>query len=399
MPTLSASRLPRTVWVLGLVSLFMDMSSEFIHAILPIYLTTTLGLSVLMVGMVEGIAEATASFMKVFSGALSDRFHNRKGLLLSGYGLAALTKPVFPLANTALEVVAARFVDRIGKGIRGAPRDALVADVTPPGQLNTAYGLRQSLDTVGAFIGPLLAMLMLYFYAHDLRTVMWMAVIPALICVGLIVWGVREPVQPAEQKSKPRLQWQEIRHLPTGYWLLLGLTAVVTLARMTDALLVLRAQENGLQLVWIPLVLVVYSAMYALSAWPTGLLAERFGQRGLLLAGMLCLALSQGLLAAAATPGPLFWSAILLWGLHMGLTQGLLAARVAQLAPQTLRGTSFGLFHLTTGLMQLLAGAGFGWLWIAFSASTAFQVAALVSVVSLPVLWVALAPNRSQLQP
>lgn len=387
-------RLPRTVWMLGLVSLFMDMSSEFIHAVLPVYLTTTLGLSVLAVGIVEGIAEATASIMKVFSGVISDRFRKRKALVLTGYGLAALTKPVFPLANTALEVVTARFVDRIGKGIRGAPRDALMADVTPPALLNTAYGIRQSLDTMGAFAGPLLAMLMLYWYSHDLRLVMWVAVIPALACVGLILWGVREPDGIGEGNSKPRLHWRDARKLPFAYWLLLVLTAVVTLARMTDALLVLRAQENGLQLVWVPLVLVVYSAVYAVSVWPVGVLAERIGQRGLLLAGMACLAISQWLLAEAATTGALFWLGIILWGLHMGLTQGLLSARVAQLAPGELRGTSFGLFHLTTGVMQLLAGAGFGWLWVTFSAGMAFQIAAVVSLASLPLLWMALSPQE-----
>ncbi|EIJ32925.1 MFS transporter [Thiothrix nivea] len=387
-------RLPRTVWMLGLVSLFMDMSSEFIHAVLPVYLTTTLGLSVLAVGIVEGIAEATASIMKVFSGVISDRFRKRKALVLTGYGLAALTKPVFPLANTALEVVTARFVDRIGKGIRGAPRDALMADVTPPALLNTAYGIRQSLDTVGAFAGPLLAMLMLYWYSHDLRLVMWVAVIPALACVGLILWGVREPDGIGEGNSKPRLHWRDARKLPFTYWLLLVLTGVVTLARMTDALLVLRAQENGLQLVWIPLVLVVYSAVYAVSVWPVGVLAERIGQRGLLLVGMACLAISQWSLAEAATTGALFWLGISLWGLHMGLTQGLLAARVAQLAPGELRGTSFGLFHLTIGVMQLLAGVGFGWLWVAFSAGTAFQVAAVVSLASLPLLWMAWSPQE-----
>jgi MFS family permease len=375
--------------MLGLVSLFMDMSSEFIHAVLPVYLTTTLGLSVLTVGIVEGIAEATASIMKVFSGVISDRFHKRKSLVLVGYGLAALTKPIFPLANSALEVVAARFIDRIGKGIRGAPRDALVADVTPPGLLNAAYGVRQSMDTVGAFAGPLLAMLMLYGYSHDLRLVMWVAVVPAMVCVGLILWGVQEPDGAGEGKSKPHLYWRDTRQLPPAYWLLLVLTAVVTLARMTDALLVLRAQENGLQLVWIPLVLVVYSVVYALSVWPVGVLTGRVGQRGLLLAGMLCLMLSQWLLASVPNAGLLFWLGIMLWGLHMGLTQGLLAAWVAQLAPAHLRGTSFGLFHLTIGAMQLLAGAGFGWLWVAHSAGTAFQTAALVSLLSLPLLWVA----------
>ncbi|MCB1621459.1 MAG: MFS transporter [Thiothrix sp.] len=379
--------LPQTVWVLGLVSLFMDMSSEFIHALLPIYLTTTLGLSVLAVGFVEGIAEATASFMKVFSGVVSDRVRRRKPLLLAGYGLAALTKPVFPLAGTAFEVVGARFVDRIGKGIRGAPRDAMVADVTLPAQRNAAYGLRQSLDTVGAFSGPLLAMLMLLFWSHDLRLVLWVAVIPALICVALIVFCVRETPDPQALKTRPRLHWGEIRHLPPAFGSLLVVTALVTLARMTEALLVLRAQENGLGLVWIPLVLVVFSAAYALSAYPAGLLGDRLGTRGLLLTGLLVLGLAQGLLAQATTASAVFWCGILLWGLHMGLTQGLLAAQVARLAPAALRGTSFGMFHLVTGLMQLVAGIGFGWLWVRYSASTAFLTGMGLALVSMMLVW------------
>jgi MFS family permease len=376
-------KLPRTVWMLGLVSLFMDMSSEFIHAVLPVYLTTTLGLSVFTVGIVEGIAEATASIMKVFSGVVSDHFRQRKALMLTGYGLAALTKPIFPLANNVTEVVMARFIDRIGKGIRGAPRDALMADVTPKPLLNVAYGLRQALDTVGAVAGPLLAMLMLYGYSHNLRLVMWVAVIPALVCVALIWWGVEEPEKPLAPGRKPALHWQDARKLPVAYWLLLLLVAVFTLARMTDALLVLRAQANGLALVWIPLVLLVYSLIYALSAYPAGVLVSRFGKKNLLLAGMLALALAQFVLATSHSTGMLFWLGIVLWGLHMGLTQGLLSAWVAQLAPSELRGTSFGLFHLVTGVMQLLAGAGFGWLWVIYSPQLAFTVAMTISLLSM----------------
>ena len=379
-------QLPRTVWILGLVSLFMDMSSEFIHAVLPVYLTTTLGLSVLSVGIIEGIAEATASIMKVFSGFISDHFQHRRTLILMGYGLGALTKPIFPLANSALDVVLARFIDRIGKGIRGAPRDALVADVTPPHLLNTAYGLRQSLDTVGAFAGPLLAMLMLYFYSHDLRIVMWVAVIPAFICVGLIIGGIQEPAKPQESTAKPRLHWADTRQLPLAYWLLLGLTALVTLARMADALLILRAQANGLALSWIPLVLVVYSLVYSLSAYPTGLLGNRFGRRGLLIAGMLCLASAQICLASTTQVDGLFWLGIGLWGLHMGLTQGLLTAQVAHLAPKALRGTSFGLFNLVTGIAQLAAGFSFAWLWTMQSPAAAFYAAMLLSLLTLPLI-------------
>lgn len=387
---MASTTLPRTVWILGLVSLFMDMSSEFIHALLPIYLTASLGLTVMTVSIVEGIAQATASFMKVFSGYISDLFHKRKVLLLTGYGLATLSKPIFPLANGVTEIVTARLIDRVGKGIRGAPRDALLADVTPVHALHKAYGVRQSLDMTGAFAGPLLAILALYTYSHDLKLVMWIAVIPALVCVGLIIWGIRDPVNTETLAKKPRIHWKDMQGMPSAYWLLLALTAVVTLARMTDALLILKAQENQLPVLWIPLVLVVYSAVYAASVWPVGVMAERMGQNGLLLTGMVMLALSQYLLSQASDTGWLFWTGIALWGLHMGMTQGLLTARVAHFALPSLRGTAFGLFHLMTGVAQLLAGLLFGWLWLTYSASLAFEVAACISLLSLPLLWVSL---------
>ena len=378
-------RIPRTVWVLGGVSLCMDMSSELIHAVLPVYLTAVLGLSVLTVGIIEGVAEATASISKLLSGYVSDRCARRKPLVLLGYGLAALTKPVFPLAEGAFGVVAARFVDRIGKGIRGAPRDALVADVTPAGLRDAAYGLRQALDTVGAFLGPLLAMLFLWLWANDLRAVLWVAVVPAFVAVALIVVGVDEPHAAAAPEQPSRLRLSGAAALPATFWRLIALAALFALARVSEAFLVLRAQEIGLTLLWIPMVMIVMSAVYSLASYPAGLLAQRFGRPALLAASLAALVAAQ--VALATLPGPVgLWIGAGLWGLHMGLSQGGLAAAVADVAPAASRATAFGVFHFVTGLFQLASGAAAGWLWLRYGSAVAFGSGAAWAVLALALL-------------
>ena len=388
----AARRLPRTVWLLGFVSLFMDMSSELIHALLPVYMTTVLGLSVLSVGVVEGIAEATASMLKVVSGAWSDRIGSRKWLAVAGYGLSALTKPLFPLASGAGEVIAARFIDRIGKGLRGAPRDALVADATPSALRNAAYGLRQSLDTVGAVLGPLAAIGLLAVYADNLRLVLWFGVIPAVIAVAILAFGVHEPrrTEPeiaAARAGKKGLDWSAVRELPAAFWQVVGLAALFTVARLTEAFLVLRGDQIGVSVVWIALVTLVLSLAYALSAYPVGLLAARWGRRRLFGLGLAVLAAAMILLGGALPLGMAgFWVGVALWGLHMGLTQGLLSAAVAETAPQALRGTAFGFYHLAIGLMQLLAAIGAGWLWQAVGSTVLFGLAALLALLCLPAL-------------
>ena len=377
-------KIPRTVWVLGGVSLFMDMSSELVHAVLPVYLTTVLGLSVLAVGIIEGIAEATASMLKVVSGFISDRFGKRKPLALLGYGLAALVKPVFPMAETAVGVVAARFVDRVGKGIRGAPRDAIVADVTPPALRDAAYGLRQSLDTVGAFAGPVLAIFFLWLWANDLRAVLWVAVVPALLAVALLAFGVAEPETPPGPAA-PRLRLADIGQLPPAFWRLITLAAGIALARLSEAFLVLRAQELQLTLMWIPLVMIVMSATYALSSYPAGLLAARFGRQALIAASLLALVAAQ--LCLSLLPGTVgLWAGVAIWGLHMGLSQGGLSAWVAELAPAGMRATAFGIFHFATGLFQLASGVMAGWLWMSHGSAAAFLAGALVAGAALLVL-------------
>ncbi len=388
-------RIPRAVWVLGGVSLFMDMSSELVHAILPVYLTGVLGLSVLAVGLIEGVAEATASMLKVVSGFVSDRYARRKPLALLGYGLAALTKPVFPLADSAIGVVSARFVDRIGKGIRGAPRDAIVADVTPVALRDAAYGLRQGLDTVGAFLGPLLAMLFLWLWAGDMRAVLWVAVLPAMIAVALLAFGVDEPAGAVSETGSTRPSrpdwaglWAEVRALPASFRHLLVLAALFALARLSEAFLVLRAQQDGLALVWIPLVLIVMSLAYALVSYPAGAYAPRLGRRTMLAASLLLLAAAEAALAwLPGTAG--LWLGVVLYGLHMGLSQGGMAAAVAEQAPPGLRATAFGLFHFVTGIFQLAGAVLAGWLWTRYGSSAAFASGALWSLLALAALAVA----------
>jgi len=368
--------MPRAVWVLGGVSLFMDMSSELIHAVLPIYLTTVLGLSVAAVGVIEGVAEATASMTKLVSGALSDRFASRKPLTLAGYGLAALTKPLFPLAESAAGIVVARFADRVGKGIRGAPRDAIVADVTTPGQRDAAYGLRQSLDTVGAFLGPLLAMVLLYLWAGQLRAVLWVATLPAIAAVALLAFGLREPRRsrtPSADELRPRLEWRALREFPRAFWPLIAIAAFFALARLSEAFLVLRAQELQVPLPLIPLVMIVMSAAYALSSYPSGLIGGAEARPQRLAIGLALLLAGYAALAWVAHPAGL-WLGVALYGLHMGFTQGTLSAAVAGAAPAALRATAFGVFHFVTGVFQLLGSAIAGWLWTANGSAMAFAL-------------------------
>ncbi len=384
-------RIPPGIWALGLVSLLMDTSSEMIHALLPVYLVTVLGASALAVGVIEGIAEATAAITKVFSGALSDWLGRRKLLVAAGYGLAAFAKPVFPLAGTVGWVVVARFVDRIGKGIRGAPRDALIADLAPPGLRGASFGLRQSLDTAGAFIGPAVAIGLMWLWSDDIRAVFWVAVLPAFAAFALVVFGVRDaPGGARERAARPPLSRAELARLPPLYWGIVAISAVFTLARFSEAFLVLRAQELGLALAWIPLVLVALNVVYAVSAYPVGVLADRV-DRGILLGlGLAVLVLADLALALVGGLGGLA-SGVMLWGLHMGMTQGLLAMLVADVAPPSLRGTAFGVFNLVGGLALLAASVVAGGLWDAFGSRATFLAgaafAALAVLALLPVAW------------
>ena len=378
--------IPGSIWMLGLVSLFMDISSEMIHALLPLYLVTVLGASTLTVGIIEGIAEAAASITKIFSGALSDYLGKRKWLAAFGYGLAAVTKPVFPLASSIGWLVAARFVDRVGKGIRGSPRDALVADLTPADLRGGAYGLRQSLDTIGAVLGPLLAVVFMAAFANDFTAVFWIAVIPAFISVAIIVFGVHEPERPPNlRKVRAPLSRRELARLSRVYWMIVGVAAIFTLARFSEAFLLLRAQSVGLPLAVVPVVLVVMNIAYTLTAWPAGALSDRIGRYGVVTVGFALLVLAD--LALAIGDGiALVMVGVALWGLHMGLTQGLLAALVADTAPEELRGTAFGMFNLVSGVAMLAASVIAGALWDSAGPAGTFLAGAAFTAVALAAL-------------
>lgn len=375
--------LPAGIWALGFGSLFMDLSSELIHSLLPVFMVSVLGASMVTVGILEGVAEATASIVKVFSGALSDYLGKRKFLLVLGYALAAFTKPIFPLATSVGWVFTARFVDRIGKGIRGAPRDALVADITPPKMRGAAYGLRQALDSVGAVLGPLLAVALMLWFANDIRTAMWFAVVPAFITVALLLVYVREPERAHQDGSPIRkpLTIADTRRLPLRYWLVTLLGAVFTLARFSEAFLVLRAQDVGLGLSYVPVVMIVMSGFYAGAAYPAGAAADHVSARTMLFLGLILLIAADVVLAFATSPLIVFAGAAL-WGLHMALTQGLLAKLVADTAPAPLLGTGFGIFNLVSGVALLLASVIAGSLWSAYGASSTFLAGAAFAAVA-----------------
>lgn len=375
-------QVPRTVWALGLVSLFMDFSSEMIHALLPVYLVTVLGTSALTVGLIEGIAESTASITKVFSGALSDWTGRRKLLAVAGYGLAAVTKPIFAVASSVAPILGARFLDRIGKGIRGAPRDALIADVTPPHLRGTSFGLRQSMDTIGAVVGPLAAVGLMALTANSFRTVFWFATLPAIVAMAFLLFGVQEPTRQVVSAAKLRPSWNAVRRMGGAFWAIVLVASVLTLARFSEAFLVLRARDAGVRLVFVPLVLVVMNVAYAASSYPAGTFADRFGRKGVLTVGILFLIVADLVLALGASI-LLTLVGVGFWGLHLGLTQGVFATLVADTAPPTLRGTAFGIFHLAVGLAMLAASTLAGALWDAHGPSATFLAGAAFTTMSL----------------
>ena len=388
----SAKRLPPAIWALGFVSLLMDISSEMIHSLLPVFMVTALGMSMWTVGLIEGVAEATALIVKVFSGVLSDFWGRRKPLALLGYGLGAASKPLFALASTAGMVLTARLVDRIGKGIRGAPRDALVADLAPPGMRGAAFGLRQSLDTIGAFVGPLIAMGLMLLWTNDFRAIFWLAIVPAVLSVGLLLFGVREP-DSRSSAGAARLNpisKANLRRLDAPYWRVVAIGAVFTLARFSEAFLLLRALQIGLPIAYTPLVLIGMNIVYSLGAYPFGKLSDSVSHTGLLAWGLVVLIAADLLLALGSYsthPGLCVAAGVGLWGLHMAMTQGLLATMVTNAAPPDLRGSAFGFFNLVSGLAMLLASSLAGVLWDQLGAPFTFALGAAFSLAALAMLW------------
>jgi len=381
------SQIPKSIWVLGFVSLLMDVSSEMIHSLLPLFMVTTLGSSVLTVGLIEGLAEATALIVKIFSGVLSDYIGKRKNLALLGYALGASTKPLFALASSSGLVLTARLLDRLGKGIRGAPRDALVADITPPHLRGAAFGLRQSLDTVGAFLGPLLAVGLMLLWANDFRAVFWIAVIPGSLAVILLFLGIKEPdTQSTEKRTNP-IRKENLKRLSKAYWWVVTMGALFMLARFSEAFLVLRGLQVGIPIAFTPLVMVAMNIIYAATAYPFGKLSDRVSHTDLLSLGLLVLIAADIVLANSQHWSTLLLG-ILLWGIHMGITQGLLAAKVADTAPADLRGTAYGLFNLVSGIALLIASGLAGWIWDQYGAAFTFYTGAAFCVLTLAcLLW------------
>jgi MFS family permease len=384
-PNNSHGKIPLSIWMLGFVSLLMDISSEMIHSLLPLFLVTSLGASAFTVGMIEGGAEATALIVKVFSGVLSDYLGRRKWLAVAGYALGAISKPLFALATSSSLIMSARILDRVGKGIRGAPRDALMADITPPHLLGAAFGLRQSLDTIGAFLGPLIAAGLMILWANDFRAVFWVAVIPAFLAVVLLIFGVKEPDRRTNFQTVNPLQGKNLKRLTGAYWWIVVIGAFFTLARFSEAFLVLRAQQSEIPLALVPLVLVLMSVVYAMTAYPFGKLSDSMSHLKLLVLGLLVLIAADLVLALSS-----HWSMVLigtaLWGLHMGMTQGLLATMVADVAPADLRGTAFGFFYLMSGIAMLVASGLAGLLWDQFGASYTFYAGAIFCVIVLHII-------------
>jgi len=375
-------QIPSGVWVLGIVSMLMDVSSEMIHSLLPLFMVTTLGASAVAVGIIEGLAESTALIVKVFSGVLSDYLGKRKALALFGYALGALTKPLFAVAPTLGIVLTARLLDRVGKGIRGAPRDALVADIVPVDLRGAAFGLRQSLDTIGAFLGPLLAVGLMLLWANDFRAVFWVAVIPGAMAVALLFVGVREPQPSSAFRRANPIRRENLKRLGGAYWWVVGIGALFTLARFSEAFLILRAQQGGIPVALVPLVMVAMNLIYAMSAYPFGKLSDRMSHSKLLALGLIVLIAADLVLASSA-----HWSVVLtgvaLWGIHMGMTQGLLATMVAATAPADLRGTAYGFFNLISGLAMLLASVLAGLLWDHLGAAFTFYAGATFCILTL----------------
>ncbi len=384
-PKSTLSQIPLSIWMLGFVSLLMDISSEMIHSLLPLFMATTLGASALTIGLIEGGAEATALMVKVFSGMLSDYMGKRKWLAVTGYALAAITKPVFALASSNGAILGARLMDRIGKGIRGAPRDALIADIAPLHLRGASFGLRQSLDTVGAFVGPLIATGLMLLWANDFRAIFWVAVIPAFLAVALLIFGVKEPGRSANIKPVNPIQRKNLIRLSGTYWWVVAIGAIFTLARFSEAFLVLRAQQSGMTLALIPLVMMLMSLIYAASAYPFGKLSDNMSHIKLLVLGLLVLIAADLVLAHSK-----HWSMVLigvtLWGLHMGMTQGLLATMVADTAPADLRGTAYGFFNLLSGIAMLIASVLAGILWDQLGADFTFYAGAIFCCIALLVI-------------
>ena len=376
--------IPRNVWILGFISLFMDLSSEIYHALLPAFITIALGLPATALGAIDGIAEATANFSKLFSGRFSDRSLKRKPWVMAGYGIAAVSKPLFPLAASAPAVMTARFFDRIGKGIRGAPRDAMLADESPPEIRGRAFGLRQTLDTIGALAAPLVAIGLMALFAGNIRSVFWIAIIPAAISFLLAALALREPEQHlAPLKRSPF--FAGFRDLNKDTKRLLQVGFLFTLARFSESFLILKGIEVGLSGALSPLTLAMFNLAFVVLAYPAGALSDKMSPRAIIMVGIIVLIAGNLIFATTSGFSGLTLGAIL-WGAHMAMTQGIFSRMIADSAPEHLRATSFGAFWFVTGFATILASLGAGWLWDREGSSAVFLMSAAIAAAAFAML-------------
>jgi len=370
----------RNVFVLSLVSLCTDVSSEMIYPLVPLFLTGVLGAPATVVGLIEGLAEATANVLKLVSGRVTDRRGGRRAWVFAGYGLSALAKPLLALATIWPLVLLARLVDRVGKGTRGTPRDALIAASSDPARRGRAFGFHRSVDTVGAVIGPLAGVGLLAVTGQNFRLVFLLAALPAIIGVSLI-GRVREPALPVAPVATGGAQPPAFtyRTAPRPYRTFLGIGLLFALGNSSDTFLILRAHNLGLGTLATVLAYAVYNLVYATVGWPAGILSDRLGRRGILVAGFALFALVYGGMGVA-TGALVVWPLFALYGLYIALTDGVTKAYITDLVPATQRGGALGLYAATTGFMALVSSVLAGLLWDHVSPAAPFYLGGITAL-------------------
>lgn len=388
-PAAPASKLGRNVYALAAVSFFTDVSSEMIYPLLPVFLTTVLGVSAGFIGAIEGAAESTAALLKLASGWWSDRVRRRKPFVVVGYTLASVVRPLVAIAQSAGQVLLIRVSDRVGKGLRNSPRDALIADSVDPKIRGRAFGFRSAADNAGALLGPLIAFGLLRIFGLSLRTVFWLSAIPGALAIIVAIVGVREVDRRSVAASKTELGTGMGRR----FWAFLAVIFLFTLGNSTDAFLLLRAKELGVPVALAPILWALLSGVKSVSNTPGGALSDRIGRRPTLIAGWLVYALIYFLFARASHAWHA-WALFAAYGVYFGLTEGAELALIADVAPHTRRGAAYGWYYLAIGIGALPASIGFGILWDRFGSATAFSVGGVLALIATAGLFVTLTPPR-----
>ena len=369
----------RNVFIAGLVSFFMDVSSEMIYPLVPLFLSNVLGVNKSIIGLIEGIAESTASLLKVFSGWFSDRIGNRKWLMAAGYSISTLSRPIVSLATGWQHILGSRFMDRFGKGIRTAPRDAIIAESSEKTHLGRAFGLHRSMDTMGAVVGPALAFLLLGLFSNNYRMVFWLSIIPGTIAVLLIIFFITEKKKVSLPHSdRPKLT---LKHFDWRFKFFVVIAAVFAIGNSSDVFLILRAQQVGVPIVMIPVVYLLFNLVYSLSSIPAGIAADRFGKKRVILLGFILFAiLYYGFAIAKDTTA--IWVLFGFYGLFMGLTEGIQKAFLATIIPPDFKATAFGVYNSAVGIAMFPASLIGGWLWDHVSPSATFYFGSITAGLS-----------------